>query len=305
MSKTNKVKDVRSSAKRRSTTVHAVQHAIHVLRCASQAPSGIGVSDLARTVGLHKSTVSRLVATLVAEHLLQRNADTDKIGPGLGLVALAAPLLSTADLLRAAQPQLTALAERSGETVNLSVWDGHHAVSVYQALGTNAITHYATPGQAIPAHCTASGKVLLAFASAQEIDSVLSVKLRRFTEHTTTSPGLLRAQLIEIRATGRAINFGEFASDVGAVAAVIRDIGGQALAAVTITVPTYRFSPERQSQLLAMAESTASFISAQLGYRPAPTANDRAPSLTDADTASRERTRRGSIRPRKGTMSRP
>lgn len=256
-----------AATKRRSSTVQSVQHAIEVLRWVSQSQPEIGISDLARRIGLHKSSISRLVATLAAEHLVERSHQTERVRLGFGLVALASPLLSGTELTQAAQPQLTALAERSGETVNLSVWDGHQAVSVYQALGTNAITHYAAPGQTNPAHCTASGKLLLAFASEHEIDKVLSGKLQRFTEHTRTSPAKLREELHRIRAEGRAINFGEFASDVGAVAAVVRNMGGQALAVVTITVPTYRFAPERQTELLKMVEATASAISAQLGYR--------------------------------------
>ena len=164
---------------------------------------------------------------------------------------------------------VAALAERSGETVNLSVWDGHQAISVYQALGSNAITHYAAPGQINPAHCTASGKLLLAFASEHEIDKILSGKLHRFTEHTKTSSATLRKELVQIRAEGSAINYGEFANDVGAVAAVVRNMDGHAQAVVTITVPIYRFSSERQAMLIEMVVATASAISAQLGYRHA------------------------------------
>lgn len=269
MGKTTKVKSrTRFADRPRPSTVQAVQHAIDVLRCVSQTQPEIGVSEIARRVGLHKSSVSRLVATLAAEHLLERNTQTDGVRLGFSLVALAAPLLAGTGLTQAAQPQLTALAERSGETVNLSVWDGHQAVSVHQALGTNAITHYAAPGQINPAHCTASGKLLLAFATQEEIDKVLSGKLQRFTEHTNTSPTALAKELVRIRAEGRAINHGEYSSDVGAVAAAVRNMDGQTLAVVTITVPAYRFPPDRQAELLAMVEATASVISAQLGYRP-------------------------------------
>ena len=258
----------RPAAKRRSSTVQAVQHAIEVLRCVSQTQPEIGVSEIARRVGLHKSSISRLVSTLAAEHLLERNERTEGVRLGFSLVALAAPLLSGAGLTQAAQPQINALAERSGETVNLSVWDGHQAVSVHQALGTNAITHYATPGQINPAHCTASGKLLLAFASQDEIDKALSGRLQRFTEHTKTSPAVLARELAQIRTEGRAINHGEYASDVGAVAAGVRNMDGRTLAVVTIPAPAYRFSSGRQTELMAMVEATAAVISAQLGYRP-------------------------------------
>ena len=164
---------------------------------------------------------------------------------------------------------------------------------VYQALGTNAITHYAAPGQSNPAHCTASGKLLLAFASENEIDEILSAPLARFTENTRTSPAVLQRELRQIRLEARAINHGEFASDVGAVAALVRDGEGQALAALTITLPNYQFAVERQTELLTMVEATAREISDQLGYRPSqslgPIAVRHYPARVAAPSSSRVR----------------
>ncbi|MBS7700830.1 MULTISPECIES: IclR family transcriptional regulator [unclassified Chelatococcus] len=278
------VKDKQHAAQKpskREPTVHAVRHAVELIRCIAQAQPEISVSEIARRIGLHKSSVSRLIATLVAEHILERNPQTDGVRLGFGLVALAAPLLSGTGLPQAAQTRVATLAERSGETVNLSVWDGEQAISVFQALGTNAITHYAAPGQSNPAHCTASGKLLLAFASAAEIERVLAEPLMRYTEHTCTDPAVLARELPQIRAEGRAINRGEFASDVGAVAALVRDMDGRARAAVTITVPMYRFSPEREADLLALVEATASDISAQLGYQRGSASRAYASSLNE------------------------
>ena len=266
MSLKNKQPTAQKSAKR-EPTVHAVRHAVELLRCIAQAQPEISISEAARRVGLHKSSISRLIATLVAEHLLERNPQTEGVRLGFGLVALAAPLLSGTGLPQAARVRIAALAERSGETVNLSVWDGSQAVSVFQALGTNAITHYAAPGQSNPAHCTASGKLLLAYASSGEIDRILAEPLTRYTDNTCTDPAILARELPQIRSEGRAINRGEFAIDVGAVAAIVRDMDGQARAVVTVTLPMYRFSPEREVDLLAMVEATASEISAQLGYQ--------------------------------------
>ena len=266
MSLKNKQPSAQKAAKR-EPTVHSVRHAVELLRCIAQAQPEISISEAARRVGLHKSSVSRLIATLVAEHLVERNPQTEGVRLGFGLVALAAPLLSGSGLPQVARARIAALAERSGETVNLSIWDGSQAVSVFQALGTNAITHYAAPGQSNPAHCTASGKLLLAFAASAEIERVLAGPLTRYTERTCTDPAVLARELPQIRREGRAVNRGEFAIDVGAVAAIVRDMDGQARAVVTVTLPMYRFSQEREADLLAMVEATASEISAQLGYQ--------------------------------------
>jgi DNA-binding IclR family transcriptional regulator len=246
-------------------TVQAVAHVAEVLRCISKAPRPIGVNEVARRVGLDKSSVSRLIATLERQRFVERVDGTTGIRLGFGLIALVAPLVADLGISTIARPQLELLARESEETVNLSIWDGRESVSVVQALGTNAITHYAMPGQRNPAHCTASGKILLAFAPEHEIEAILSGPLERYTEKTVTDPAVLRQQLKRIRATGHAINYGEFASDVGAVAAVVRDVDDRALGSLTITVPMYRFGPRRKDEILAMVRVAAARLSGQLG----------------------------------------
>jgi len=262
--------DAETAGRAPAPTVAAVKHAIDVLRVIAGGGSPLGISQIARNVGLHKSTVSRLVATLEAEHLVERAPGSDRVRLGLGLAALAASVLPGLGLSQASRPRLAALAELSGETVNLGVWTGQEAISVDQAVGTSAITHYAAPGQSNPAHSTATGKLLLAFAPADEIDAVLSAPLTAHTPHTTTDPETLRNQLLPIRRDGWAINIGEFAEDVGAVAAAVRDHSGTTVAAITITVPMYRFGEQRRGELLAMVRETAAAVSAQLGWHGRP-----------------------------------
>ena len=249
---------------RRDPTIHAARHAIEVLRCISQARPEIGVSEIARRVGMHKSSVSRLISTLEAQHVVERNRDTDRVSLGTGLLAIAAPLMAKVGISQASRLRMAKLAEDSAETVNLSVWDGREGVSVDQTLGPNAITHFAAPGQANPAHCTAAGKVLLAFSSAADIKLVLSGELGRYTEHTITDAEKLREQIEQIRRDGFAVNHGEFSAEAGAVAALVRDIHGYPSAALTITVPMYRFGEDRERALLALVREAANDISGQI-----------------------------------------
>jgi DNA-binding IclR family transcriptional regulator len=260
------------SKRSRPAGVFAAKHTVDILRCISQAGTDVGVNEIARRVGLHKSSVSRLIVTLETERLVERNPETDRFKLGIGLMALAAPLLMERGVASVSRPHMSMLAQRSGETVNLSVWNGREAISVEQALGTNAITHYAAPGQSNPAHCSASGKLLLAFASPAEAEAILSGKLEKFTEYTVIDPAALRSDLASIRHAGCAINCGEFKSDVGAVAAAVRDMNGHALGAIVITVPMYRFDQQRQGELLTMVRATADDISAQMGFRLAASA---------------------------------
>lgn len=244
----------------------AVRHAIEILRGFTSSEPEQGVSEIARRIGLHKSSVSRLVATLEQAHLLERDRETKRIRLGAGLVGLAAPLLANVEVAEAARPYLTDLARRSGETISYSIWDGAEAVSLQQALGGNAIAHYAPPGSRIPAHCTASGKLLLAFAPPEDIDRVLAGKLARYTPRTVCDRARLRAELAGIRAHGYAVNAGEFAADVGAAAAPVYKLGGQVIGALAATVPIYRFEAARRTELITMVVETAQRLSTRLGH---------------------------------------
>lgn len=252
--------------RQRAPIVIAVRHAIEILRGFSANAPQQGVSEIARRIGLHKSSVSRLVATLEQDHLLERDRETNRIRLGVGLISLAAPLLANVKVAEAARPYLAELARRSGETISLSIWDGAGAASLEQALGGNAIAHYAPPGSRNPAHCTASGKLLLAFAPPDEIERTLARDLERFTPRTVCDRAKLRAEIATIRARGYALNAGEFAPDVGAVAAVVRNVDGDVVGAITATVPMYRFEAARRNELIALVKDTAARLSTRLGY---------------------------------------
>jgi len=250
----------------REPTVSAVRHAIDILRGFSTSEPDQGVSEIARRVGLHKSSVSRLVATLEQDRLLERDPRSKRIRLGAGLISLAAPLLAGVKVAEVARPYLVDLARRAGETISFSIWDGAGAVSVEQALGGNAIAHYAPPGRRNPAHCTASGKVLLAFASEADVERLLAGKLERFTPRTVCDRARLRSELAMTRARGYALNVGEFTDDVGAVASIVRNGDGAVVGAITATVPMYRFDATRRTGLAAAVRETADELSRRLGF---------------------------------------
>lgn len=245
--------------------IRAVRHLSEILHCISKSPTPLGVNELARRVGLDKSSVSRLVDSLEEERLLQRGYD-GRVRLGLGLLAIAAPLMRDLGLSTRVRPSLEALAKRTGETVNLSVWSGNEAISIVQALGSNAITHFAAPGRTNPAHCSASGKVLLAFEAKEIVDRLLAGPLQRYTEHTLTDPDALRAQLERIRVLGYAVNIGEFMSDVCAVSAPVFDMDGSLVGALTVTVPAYRFGSDRQAEIIGETLPVARDLSGQFGH---------------------------------------
>ncbi|MBK1624492.1 IclR family transcriptional regulator [Afifella marina] len=245
--------------------VAAARHAVEVLRCVSQAGGSIGINEIARRIGLHKSSISRVVATLEDEGLLEREPASERIILGIGLIAIAAPILTSRGISTIAHKHMERLAHDTGETASFSVWNGLEAISLDQVIGTNAITHYAGPGQSNAPHCTASGKLLLAFAPEAEIEAILAESLPRHTPHTITDPQALRGQIDEIRMRGFAINRGELSEDAGGISAIVRDLRHRPVGAITITLPMYRFDEARQDELVRQVCNAASRISLEMG----------------------------------------
>ena len=251
----------------RKGTVNAVRHAVEVLTALSGAGGTLGVSALARHVGLHKSTVSRILATLEEASLVEREQATGQFRLGVGLVALAGPLLRDLDVRRVARPLLEELARNFGETVSLSLWDGRAAVNVEQVLGNRAVAHVSVPGRRVPAHCTAAGKVLLAHCPEAEREAVFADGLEAYGPHTVTDPDALRRELDQLRRDGYALNDEEFEAESCGTASPVLDRHGDLVAAVTVAVPKHRFGAAARRTLSEQVRRAAAQTSRNLGYR--------------------------------------
>ena len=265
----NQTEQDSSSASSRRGTIGAVEHAIDLLRCLSEAGCSLGTNDIARRIGIHKSSVSRLAGTLEKARLVQRDSETGRLSLGIGLVALAAPVLASFEARDLVRPLLEELAKRTGETASFSIWDGHEAVSIEQVAGSNSVQAFSRPGHRNPAHATAAGKILLAHLSEQAIENYCSEPLQRFTDTTITKPLFLKAELARCRVQRYALNTGEFESDVGAVSAITFDSRSQVLGAMTLTVPMYRFELPRRKELAEIISLYAAELSSKLGFSTA------------------------------------
>ncbi|HEY4163278.1 MAG TPA: IclR family transcriptional regulator [Dongiaceae bacterium] len=246
-------------------TITAVKHAIDVLRCFSGKDISLGVTELATRVGLHKSSISRIVATLEEAQFVERDEATGRFKIGLGLVALSAPALVDLRLDDIVRPFLRDLAARAGETASFNIWDGAAAVCIDQELSSTTIAYLAPLGIRRPAHCTAVGKALLAHAADTDIEKILGGPLPRFTARTITARAALTAELTKVRQQGYAVNNGEYGGDVGAIAATIKGASKHVVGAIALTVPIYRFQRKRRLELTDIVISAAQQLSRRLG----------------------------------------
>lgn len=249
-------------------SVRSVQKAISILKAFNISEPELGVNELSRRVGLHKSTVSRLLSTLEQAALVERNPETDKFRLGVELLALAGLVTVHADVRRTARPHLRSLADITEETVNLAVLDGEEAMNVEQVASPRMVKDIGWVGRHTPLHCTCTGKVFLAHMPEDEVESVLARPLRRYTANTIVNPTRLRDELAKIRDQGFAVGREELEEGLNAIAAPVRNQEGEVVAAVAISGPAYRVSPDRFPALCLIVKETAQQISSQLGYDP-------------------------------------
>jgi IclR family acetate operon transcriptional repressor len=248
------------------TLIQSVRRAAALLKVFDNGPTELGVSELSRKTRLHKSTASRLLATMEREGLLERVPGTEKYRLGFMLVRLAGQVTHFGDIRAVARPVLVELAEASRETVHLAVLDGDEAINVEQISGPHLVRDTNWVGRRTPLHCVANGKALLAFRPHADVERVLAAPLARFTERTIADPRRLRAELAAVRERGYAQALGEVEEGLNAVAAPVRDSSGAVAAAVSVSGPAYRVTIDRMAELGAVTVDAAANISARLGF---------------------------------------
>ena len=220
------------------------------------------MSELAGELGLHKSTVSRLLATLEARGLVHRVGDRFSPGPELArLGGLATGGLALSQLVR--EP-LARLAEETGETVNLAVRRGELALNVHQVETGHLVGIRDWTGRSLPLHCTANGKVLLAFGGGG-----MPRELPELTEWTIIDRTELEEDLERVRSRGYALAVEELEIGLHAVAAPVFDGLGACVAAVSVSGPSFRMPEEQLGEVGRLCAVAAGEASACLGFRRA------------------------------------
>ncbi len=246
----------------------SVRNAARLLKEFSGVDRQLGVTELSARLGLAKSTVHRLLATLAEERLLERDAATGRYRLGLGIYELGAVVTAHVDLHEAAMPALVSLRQRTGETVQVAVLDGLEAVYVERLDSPHTLRIFSRVGHRLPAHCTSSGKVLLAGLPAQTLDARLSQwRPVRMTPRTITDEQVLRAELRMIAQRGWAENVEEGELGVASVGAPIRGIDGEVTAAISVAGPIARVKGASLRRFSGAVVDAASAISRRLGYR--------------------------------------
>ena len=218
----------------------AVERAAQLLVCLVEGDRALTVGELAAATGLHQATTSRLIGALERHGIVARDSRRGRVRPGPVLLRLAVSDFSHRRLVELAAPILDEIGDATHETVNLStpMRDGvNHLAQVDSdyLVGTTSWV-----GRAVPLHCSSTGKVFLAFGSAE----LPKGPLDRLTKNTVTDRKALAKDLELARHRGFALTVDELELGLSAVAAPVRDRSGAVVAALSVSGPSMRLSPE-------------------------------------------------------------
>jgi DNA-binding IclR family transcriptional regulator len=246
--------------------VQSVRRALVILEMLADETPELGVTQIGARLDVHKSTASRLLATLQEHDLVEENPATGKFRLSFGLVRLAGAVAGSQDLVREARPLLQKLADETRETVSLTLLEADHAVSIHQIGSPHLVANVDWVGRRTPLHCTSSGKVFLAHMSPERREGILTGVLERLTPRTVVDPVELRRELERVRETGYGFTNEELEVGLSGVAAPVRSGGGHVVAAVSVAGPSFRVTQERIPDLSIPTKRAADGMSRRLVF---------------------------------------
>ncbi len=247
--------------------LQSIHRALDILEAVADAREGIGVTVLARQLGLKVGTTGNILRVLRDRGYLDQIGDSARYTLGPRLFVLGNWGFRRSDLSQAATPPLRDLHQATGETIFLGVRKQTSLVNLIILDGTHDISVRAVDKPAARLHCTAMGKILVAYESDAVLDSLLAeTGLPALTDATITDPLLLRQELRSIRERGYAHNCGEDARGVYGIAAPVFSAHGDVVAGVCVGYPAERWQATYEEDLIRRVIACAAAISAGLGY---------------------------------------
>ena len=254
---------------KRNYDITALQRGLRLLHLFSESPRGLTAKQVAALSRLPVSTVHRFLANLVTAGFLNRDGEgTHHLGIACFSIGQAA--VGQLDIRRLSLPYLRELNQQTRETIHLTVRHGLSAVYVEKLDSPEPVRIHSRIGAAVPLHCTAVGKVMLAYMPPEEQDRIISqIDLKRLTPNSVGNVQELKTELYRVRKNGYACDLEEHELHIRCVASPIWDHTGSVQSSVSITAPTLRMPVTRLRQLAPLIQSAGLKISAELGYQSA------------------------------------
>ena len=246
-------------------TLSSVTNALRILKEFSAGEASLGVSTLARRLGIAKSTTHRLLTTLVAEGFVQHSPG-GQYRLGFTLWELGSLMVHDLDLREVARPVMEQLRNQTGETVQLAILDETDVVYIDRFEAPATLPFFRRLGHRMPAHATSSGKAILAFAPLSVVEHVMKQGLRRLTPETITRREDFLGRLEQVRRRGWAVSVEESRPGVVSAGAPVFDRQGLAVGAISVAGPLMRMPSSVLERTARRVRQAANQISRRLGY---------------------------------------
>jgi DNA-binding IclR family transcriptional regulator len=245
----------------------AVRRALSIISAFTFADPVLGVSELARRLELPKTTVHRLLATLVSEGFVERTTG-GRYRLSLRLYEIGQQAVQSNRIRQVGHGPLERLRNETGETAHLAVLSGVDVLYVDRFESPQLVKLFSRLGRRNAAHATSSGKCLLAFGSLADVKTVIAGGLPRLAPRTVTTSAALGRALAETRQKGYAVSVHESVQDIVSVGAPIFDRLGSCVAAVSVAGPILRLPPDHLDPTIRLVLRCAADISKGLSTDP-------------------------------------
>ncbi len=253
--------------------VPSLELGLRVLECFDRnSADAMSLSEIARQIGVSRSSAFRLVHTLERLGYLAREDETKSYRLGARVMSLGYAFLSSKDIAELARPELRRLRAVTRCSTHLGILDGSDVIYIARYAAHEAVGSRIAVGARLPAHATTMGRILLAYKPTAYVDEHFAGPLARFTDRTPTTLAALNALLDADRARGYAISHSNFESGIASIAAPVFDASGEVAAAINVSVPESAVDERFDTSVRDAVREVAQTISRLAGFQEAVTA---------------------------------
>lgn len=248
--------------------VQSVDRTLSIIEVLSDYEEGLGITDISEKVNLHKSTVHRLLNTLIYKGYVMQDSSTNKYGLTLKLFELGNKRVEQMNLVSVAEPYLKELMERTEEVVHLVVREKSEIVYVSKVEPQKTIRMYSRIGKRMPIYSTAVGKAMMANMNEKELDKLWNESdVRKLTEKTIVDLGQMKEHLEEVKLKGYAIDEQENEQGLRCIGAVLKNYNGNICGAISVSGSILSFTEDKVEKFAPYLIEYARIISRELGYK--------------------------------------
>ncbi|NLY45573.1 MAG: IclR family transcriptional regulator [Tissierella sp.] len=248
--------------------VQSVDRTLSILELIADYNEGLGITEISEKVELHKSTVHRLLGTLIYKGYVIQDQQTNKYKLTTKLFELGNKVIEDIDILKASKDYTKALMESLNEVVHVVIRDKYDIVYIDKVEADNNIRMASKVGRRSPLYCTSVGKAMLAYMDEEEVNKVWNnSNIVKLTEKTITDYNMFIKELSKVKLQGYAEDDEENELGVRCIGAPVFNFRGEVEGAISISGPAIRVTKDRIDEIAKEVIKYAYLISKELGYR--------------------------------------